>query len=403
MTDIPTAALRHNILTGATASRRWPERTLENLQRMVLVTGNYITAADGASLTLHRLVDTLTARGVQVAVAAPMKGRRELPPAPLMFDIPSIPSKQGYRIPLGLGRQARRQLEAFNPQLIHVASPDPASAMAVRFARRRGIPVISTFHTNFAAYLKYWWRVGDLLAPLAWKILGGLYARCDRVFVPTPSMGEELEGHGCLDEWSILARGVEPDSFGPQFRSAAWRHDLGIAPEDRVVLFCARIVMEKGLPTLVQALSKLREIERTRFVIVGDGEQLEWLRARLPFVIFTGFLHGDDLARAYASSDIFIYPSTTDTFGNVTLEAMASGLPVIGADAPGTKSLVADGRSGFLVPPEDPDAFAEATARLLRDDTLRARLSRGALARANEFRWPAILDDFVAELDALVA
>lgn len=152
------------------------------------------------------------------------------------------------------------------------------------------------------------------------------------------------------------------------------------------------------------ALERLRGGETPhRVLIVGDGDQREWLEARLPDAIFTGYMVGDELARAYASSDIFLYPSTTETFGNVTLEAMASGLPVVGARAHGTRSLVVDEKTGLLAEPDDPADLAAACRRLLDDSVLRRRLGRAAFERSKQYRWRAVLDEFAAELDALVA
>ena len=382
--------------------------SLEHLERMALVTGNYVNVADGASQTLHRIVDSLVDHGVDVAVIAP-DGEHNMPPPQRMFETPSIPLPiQGYQMPLGLGRRTRARLEAFDPQLIHVSSPDPACLMAIRYAKRHDLPLISSFHTNFPAYLKYWGTLWGLFSPVASKLLEWFYAPCDQVFVPTPSMGEALEEQGILDEWAILARGVDTTKFGPRFRSMDWRRRKGLGVEERVVLFCARIVWEKGLRTLVATVERLRALERERGIphrvlIVGDGDQLDWLKRQLPDAVFTGFLAGRELSRAYASADIFLYPSTTETFGNVTLEAMASGLPVVGARAPGTRSIVVEGESGLLAEPDDPESMAAACEQLLSDDTLRRRLGRGALTRARQYRWPEVLDSFAAELDAFVA
>jgi glycosyltransferase involved in cell wall biosynthesis len=372
---------------------------------MALVTSNYLNTADGAASTLHRIVDALRERDVRVAVIAPDAEEPQMEPAPVMLHPPSMPLPlQDYRFPVRLGTHVRSRLRDFDPQLFHVASPDPASLLAMRYARQRGLPLISTFHTNFPAYLEYWGRFASMFSPLAWKALERFYAPCDRVFVPTESMGRELARRGVLEDWSILARGVDRSSFGPRFRSQQWRRKHDIGEDELVVLFCARLVWEKGLRTLATALEQLDASGPAhRVVIVGDGEQSDWLVDNLPYPsIVTGFLNGEELATAFASADVFLYPSTTDTFGQVTLQAMASGLPVIGARAPGTSSLVEDGSSGLLVTPDDPDAFARATAQLLQNDILRHRLSNGARRRALQYSWSSILDEFVREVDALV-
>ena len=403
MAETPLNPMPTSLITPSHPSREG-RPSLETLRRMVLVTGNYINLADGASMTLHRIVGMLTELGVEVAVVAPTAGDAELPAAAKMVNVPSFRGPvQGYRVPLGLGRRAVAEIERFGPQLVHVASPDPASIAAMRFARRHGLPITSTFHTNFPAYLKHWGPWTSRLVPWAWRMMRWFYGQCDSVYVPTPSIGEELRAHGVLADWAILARGVDERSFGPHYRSEAWRRAWGLDPDDRVVLFCARIVWEKGLRTLVSALDHLRAsgLEH-KVVVVGDGVQRPWLQEHLPYATFTGFLAGEQLARAYASADIFLYPSTTDTFGNVTLEALASGLPVVGARAPGTRSLVEEGENGILVAPDDARGFAEACAHLLSDDMRRRRMAHRALERAAEYRWTNILEDFAVSLDRLV-
>lgn len=398
-----SGASRQRLVAEALAS---PRAALDHLERAAVVTGNYINVADGASVTVHRLVEALEDHGVEVVVVAPGGAEAALDRPETMLEVPAldVPFQQGYRLPLGLGQDTREALERFDPQLVHVASPEPASLAAMAYARRRAIPITSSFHTNFASYLRYWSPLLGALEPVAWTLLRLFYAPCEAVFVPTESMGDELVRHGVLDDYAILARGVDTARFGRRFRSMDWRRRHGIGVEERVVLFCARLVWEKGLRTLVDALDELAEIGPAhRVVIAGDGMQRDWLERQLPEAVFPGFLVGDELSRAYASADLFVYPSTTDTFGNVTLEAMASGLPVVGARAPGTCSLIDHGRTGLLAPPDNASALAAACDRLLRDDTLRRRLGEAAMAEARRYQWPEILDRFVADLDAIVA
>ena len=379
------------------------------LRRVALVTGNYVDVRDGASLTLHRVVEALEARGVEVAVVAPATdGATALPAARHTIGVPAVtlPMQNDYRLPMGLDRRARRALERFAPQLVHVATPDPAGWAAVGWARRRGLPLASTFHTNFASYLGTWGPL-RILEPLAWALMRRFYEPFDRVFVPTESMGQELVHRRVLERYDLFARGVDRAVFHPRHRSPDWRRQvLGVDDRTPVVLFCARLVWEKGLRTLADALARLREHgPEHRVLIVGDGEQEDWLREQLPWAHFAGFLTGEALSRVYASSDLFLYPSATDTFGNVTLEAMASGLPVVGADAPGTRSLVEPGRSGLLIPPRDADALARQAAALLHPQGAlrRERLRAGALARARSFDWDAILSGLCDDLESMVA
>lgn len=379
---------------------------LEALRRVALVTGNYLNVIDGAAMTVHRMVSALESLGVEVAVIAPRGDHDGLSPAHQMIHVPSLglPIQKGYRLSLGLDSATVAKLERFDPQVVHVATPDLAGVMALRYARRRDLVLTSTYHTNFASYLKYWGLIPSALTPLAWELTKRFYAPFDRVYVPTDSLGEELIRRGVLERYSILARGVDPDKFHRGYRSRHWRIKNGIGEEEIVVLFCARIVWEKGLRTLVKGLEILRQQGLAhRVLIVGEGDQRKWLQERLPEAVFTGYLVDEELSRAYASADIFVYPSTTDTFGNVTLEAMSSHLPVIGARAPGTRCIVEDGQSGILVEPDDAKALAEAMALLITDVEERRRLAWGAARRASQFRWDEILARFVLDLDGLVA
>lgn len=373
---------------------------------MALAAGNYVNVADGVAKTLHRIVDALQRRDVEVLVLAPEGNHPALSPALEMVPVPSIglPIQKGYRLSLGLHGATRRTLKRFDPQLVHVATPDPTGLMAVHYARQRGVALTGTYHTNFATYLKYWGRLPSALTPLAWSMTRRFYGLFDAVYVPTSALGEELVERGILPHYAVLARGIDHERFHPSRRCRQWRRQRGIDADDRVLLFCARLVWEKGLRTLVSALRNLEDQPVDfKCVIAGDGAQSKWLKKRLPDAIFTGYLDHDDLACVYASSDLFVYPSTTDTFGNVTLEAMASGLPVIGARAPGTRTLVEHDKSGLLVDPDSPDQVSEAAGALLRDDVRRQRLARGALRRARQFQWTDILSSFTSELDRLVA
>lgn len=394
-------SMGQNISTEAIHPR---PQALENLERLVLVTGNYINVADGAALTLHRIVEDLQARQVQVLVVAPDDADPVLIPPAQLITPPSVKLPvQGYRLSLGAGRHLEAALDEFSPQLVHVATPDLLGRWAIHYARQRGLPLTSTFHTNFAAYLRYWGILPAVLTPLAWELKRRIYASFDRVYVPTPSMGQELIAHGVLEDYALLARGVDSQRFHPTKRSERWRQSIGIAPERPVILFCARIVWEKGLRTLVDALQLVeRHGPAHEVLIVGDGAQLKWLKKALPSAHFTGFLEDEALATAYASADIFLYPSTTDTFGNVTLEALASGLPVVGARAPGTRCIVGHGESGFLVTPDDEREFARRTIWLLRNHSARQRMGWAARCRAESYCWPQILSAFARDLDGLV-
>jgi phosphatidylinositol alpha 1,6-mannosyltransferase len=380
------------------AFRRYVTPNYMNIRglRIALFTGAYNHIADGVSLTLNRLVAFLEREGATVQVFAPTIPDPPLKHAGTLVPVPSIsaPGRPEYRISLGLSRRANNSLTDFDPHLFHVATPDLPGLAALRTARRTGKPVVASYHTHFASYLTYY-RLG-LLEGGVWRYLRWFYSQCRQVYVPTASMISVLESHGIDGNLRLWPRGVESDLFSPAKRSPAWRHARGIGDSEIVILFVSRLVTEKGLDVLVDVVRSLesRGIAH-RCVVVGDGPERSRLEASLPNAIFEGHQSGEPLATAYASSDVFLFPSDTETFGNVTLEALASGLPAVVADATGSNALVNDGVNGFLAPPRNSKAFEEKVERLIVNDELRWRMSAQARAGAERFEWNRILSQIV--------
>ncbi|MBA2589988.1 MAG: glycosyltransferase, partial [Alphaproteobacteria bacterium] len=221
------------------------------------------------------------------------------------------------------------------------------------------------------------------------------------VYVPSDSTRDALLADGLKNNFKPWPRGIETGRFNPDKRSAAWRAQHGIGHDELIVLHVSRLVREKRLDMLTAALNKIAVPHRV--VIVGDGPDRGFVKTQLPHAIFTGFLGGDDLTAAYASSDIFFFPSDSESFGNVTLEAMASGLPCVCADATGSRSLVVDVQTGFLAPPDDAAAFARHITTLIQDAGLRHRMGQAARARALTFSWDETLARMLGYYRALLA
>jgi glycosyltransferase involved in cell wall biosynthesis len=357
--------------------------------RVALFTGNYNYIVDGVSRTLHRVVAHLERQGHRVLVVGSGGGATSIPAPGEFVPAPAfpIPGRPEYRFSTGLGGAARARLAAFAPDVVHVATPDLLGHAALRYARRRGLPVVATFHTHYGSYLRYY-RAG-WLEPALWAVLRRFYARCAITCVPSRSMLERLRAHGFRGDLRLWARGVDAEAFHPRHRDPAWRRGLGFADTDVVVAFVSRLVREKGLDAFVDAVGGIsaRGLAH-RVLIVGEGPERERLAARLPGAVFTGHLEGAALSRAYASADVFLFPSETETFGNVTLEALASGLPAVCAAATGSGQIVEDGVSGFLAPAA---ALVAPLARLVGDPGLRAAMGAAARARAETFGWDAAL------------
>ncbi len=362
--------------------------------RVALFTGAYNHIADGVSRTLNRLVSYLERQGASVLVFAPTISNPPVQHEGTLVSIPSIPvpGRPEYRISLGLTQRHRQLLTAFEPDLIHIATPDLLGLQALLLARRRGIPVVASYHTHFSAYLKYYhlqWSERMLWAYLRW-----FYRQCRQVYVPSTSMIEILRAHGIDHNLYLWERGVDTVLFNPAQRSLSWRRNvLGVADDEVVVAYVGRLVWEKGLDVLAATIDRLRQDQVPhRCLIVGEGPARRELEGRLPDAIFTGYLEGRALARAYASADVFFFPSETETFGNVTLEAMASGLPAVCADAPGSNMLIEHGRTGFLATPGCLEDFAGYLRRLILDADLRRTMGHHARERARHFDWEAVLN-----------
>jgi glycosyltransferase involved in cell wall biosynthesis len=354
--------------------------------RIALVTSSYNFIADGVALTLNRLVGYLLDQGVEVKVFAPVAPTPAFAHQGDITAVPSIPlpGRPEYRLAFGLGGAATRALTDFAPDIVHIAVPDLLGHAALAFAEGHRIPAVATYHTRYETYLKHYWYMAPLEGLLK-SILRRFYGRCREVYVPSDSTRDALLADGLRDNFRPWPRGIDTARFASARRSAAWRTRLGIGADELVLLHVSRLVREKRLDTLTAALKALDVPHRA--VIVGNGPDRWFVERELPHAVFTGFLGGDELATAYASSDLFIFPSDSESFGNVTLEAMASGLPCVCADATGSRSLVVDGETGFLADPSDAPAFAGHLAHLARDPALRRRMGEAGRARALTFSW----------------
>jgi glycosyltransferase involved in cell wall biosynthesis len=310
--------------------------------------------------------------------------------------VPSVPmpGRSEYRVTVGFPDKIKKQLDHFDPTLVHLATPDLLGFRAMRYAQVNNMQIVSSYHTHFTSYLKYYNL--QLLEMLGWKYLAWFYSQCKHIYVPSSSMAEELNKHGITEGIRLWTRGVNINQFNPRFRSMEWRRNLGVNDREYLVTFVSRLVWEKDLQTFVDSVKKLLSDDiPVKPMIVGDGPARKELEYMLPEAHFTGFLTGDELASAYASSDVFLFPSDTETFGNVTLEAMACGLPVVVADATGSKSLVEPGVNGYLATPRKPKEFADQTKKVLNDDEKRQQMSKAARQKALAFDWEKVNQDLL--------
>ena len=369
--------------------------------RVAVFTGNYNYVRDGANQALNRLVSYLLAQGAAVRIYSPKSEAPAFPSSGKVIGVPSIPfpGRTEYRAPIGIPRRARRDLREFRPNMFHVASPEILGHRAITLARKWDLPVVASVHTRFETYPRYYGLT--FLEPLVLAVLRRFYRRCDAIFAPSESMAQLLRDQRMSYDVGIWSRGVDRDVFSPSRRDMAWRRGLGIDDGDPVIGFVGRLVMEKGLDVFADAIDQLgRRNVRHRVLVVGEGPAREWFERRLPDnAIFAGFQKGVDLGRAAASMDMLFNPSVTETFGNVTLEAMASGLPVVAAEATGSRSLVDDGVTGRLLRPGATAAFADALAHYCTDAAARAAAGASGRLASERYGWDevngALVDSYI--------
>jgi phosphatidylinositol alpha 1,6-mannosyltransferase len=374
--------------------------------RIALFSGNYNYVRDGANQALNRLAAHLIAAGVTFRAYSPTISRPAFPPTGDLIDIPALamPGGRGeYRLGKGLPAPVRADLANYRPDIVHVSAPDWSGHRAISWARAKGIPTLASLHTRFETYPRYY-GIG-FLEPLVIRLLTRFYNRVDRVMVPSPGMGTLLREWGVTTPIGIWSRGIDHDRFNPARRDPAWRRSLGIGDGEVAVSFLGRLVLEKGLGIFADVIAELkRRGVPHRVLVIGEGPARGWFAERVPDAVFAGFQSGDALGRAVASMDVFFMPSVTETFGNVTTEAMAAGVPVVAARATGAIDLVEEGVTGFLVPPTDVAAYADAIERLVRDPALRQAAGTDGHRAAARYVWDsanqAVLD---AYLDMMAA
>jgi glycosyltransferase involved in cell wall biosynthesis len=366
-----------------------------------VVTETFPPEINGVTLTLGHLVSGLRARGHRVSIVRPRQPAADPPgeptdPAVTLVPGLALPGYAAVRFGLPAGASLRRRWRRRRPDAVYVATEGPLGWSAVRACRRLRLPVLAGFHTNFHHYTRHY-HLGWLEGVARWY-LRLLHNRAGGTVVATAALRDQLHARGFRNV-SVLGRGVSGDLFSPARRSASLRRAWGVSDRDVVALCVGRVAAEKNIRLAIAAYRAMQRAQPScRLVIVGDGPLRRALERAHPDLFFCGMLTGEPLAAHFASADVFLFPSETETFGNVTLEALASGLAVVAYDYAAAREHVRPGRTGALVPMGDAAGFLSAATVLARSPETLRWMGAEAGASVQELGWDRVVDRFVALL-----
>ncbi|MGH7657004.1 MAG: glycosyltransferase family 4 protein [Gemmatimonadales bacterium] len=372
--------------------------------RIAIFSEVYWPMVSGVGVTLLRLSEALRQRGHEVRVYSATYSLPE--GSGDRTDVHRSPSIPLFLYPdvqwaFPRNREVVDDASAFRPDLVHVATEFAMGLTGLRVARRLGVPVIASAHTDYERYASRYNL--DWVMRAGWRYLRWFYGQAGTVLCPSGVYERHLNARGILHT-GVWSRGVETTVFHPGFRNEAYRRALGVGPRDLLVTYVGRIAREKDLELLVSAWEMLGRREEVKLVLVGKGPMEADLREReIHGLRLAGVKQGTDLSSAYASADVFAFPSTTETFGNVLLEAMSSGLPCLAAAAGGVVEFARHGENAWLVAPGRAEAIAAGLDRLLEDASLRRRLAEGARATACARRWDLVFDDLITTYEDAVS
>lgn len=358
--------------------------------RIAIFSDTYAPEINGVALTLKRYTDYLDKQGIAYRLFVPST-TTPVPSVPQIQRLTSIPFLlyRDCRFALPNPAHIKQALDEFNPTLIHIATPFNLGLYGLHYGKKRNIPMVASYHTHFDDYLDYYHL--PFLKKWVWKYMDWFHRSFEKVYVPSESTKEKLLDKQIHEDIEVWGRGVDHQLFSPK-KETNFKEKYSIRQKN-ILLYVGRIVPEKDIHMVLETFYALpvNVKKDTHLVIVGDGPLYSTLSEQHKTnVTWTGFIKGEALAQVYASSDLFLFPSATETFGNVVLEALSSGLPVIGANAGGVQNLVEDGVTGYLCEPKDTEAFVQQTTLLLEKRLLRESFSIAARNFARTLSWDEI-------------
>ena len=367
--------------------------------RVALVTETWPPEVNGVAMTVSRLVEGLRQRGHHVQVVRPRQkcDADSATPDILVRGVP-LPGYSGLQFGLTANRQLRKLWQDDRPDVVHVVTEGPLGWSALWQTRALKLPVTSSYHTHFDGYSKHY--NAGLIGPIVSGFLQRFHRRTLSTMAPTQILVDSLT-RARVPGARVLGRGVDTLLFDPGKRSAALRAQWGASADSLMVVNVGRLAPEKNLKVAARAFEAIRtKHPSARMVWVGDGPSRAALERQYPDHIFSGSRRGEELAAHYASADVFLFPSLTETYGNVVPEAMASGLGVVAYNDAAAAELIRDGENGLVVAAGNETAFVEAACRLALDAGLLARCREAARARVEPITWHAVVTEFESVLRA---
>ncbi len=360
---------------------------------------------DGASRTVFQLINRIEKSKFEFLFLCAVPPGLNFNHKFVEFPSIVVPFNKDYRmsLPFLAERKFKIQLDKFKPDVIHVSTPSLLGKRAILYGNTRNIPIISIYHTHFIAYIEYYFRKAPLFIRPFRKIMSmgtaDFYNRCNLVYVPTKTIINELESIGVRRNlMKLWKRGINFEVFNPSKRDEAYLKQI-TGNDLPTILFASRLVWEKNLGLLININNKLRDFgENYNMVIAGEGNAERELKEALPDAFFTGSLSQNDLAKLYASADIFLFTSISETYGNVVVEAMACGLPCVIANGGGSADFVQNGINGYLCKHDDLDLFVNRIIRLLKDESARKRFAENGLKFVSGLSWDSLAETYFEDL-----
>ncbi|MBJ8055202.1 glycosyltransferase family 1 protein [Bacillus cereus] len=370
--------------------------------RVAIFTDTFTPQVNGVAKTLERLTEYFQKENIAYSVFAPQHTAEEnfISNVNKMRSIPLTILYPECRFAFPTPR-IRWELLAFKPDIIHIATPFNMGLCGLYYAKKLNIPVVGSYHTDFDAYLRYY-KI-EFLSNMLWNYLKWFHSHMQKNFVPSPETLHQLKKKG-FQQLYIWGRGVDCTLFHPTYNKDLFRKKYNITAE-YILSYVGRLAPEKDIDTL-QTLIQTTNKERNdiHWLITGDGPLAKGLyeNVQKTNVTFTGYLQGGDLAEAYASSDLMVFPSPTETFGNVVLESLACGTPVIGANSGGVKNIIKDEKTGFLCEPKNEDSFLASIYSLLNNEERLKQMGIAASSYAKSQSWDEIFHSLLNQYEEVL-